>query len=80
MINKKKHWRLTQKGVDIAKRVTRLHRLWEIYLTTKMNLKRDHIHPIAESIEHIITPDLEEELNKELGHPKKDPHNKTIPY
>ena len=70
---------LTEKGKEEAKRVVRLHRLWELYLTNKMNFKSDHIHGIAETIEHIITPDLEEKLMQELGYPDKDPHDSIIP-
>jgi manganese/zinc/iron transport system permease protein len=70
---------LTESGVLEAKRIVRLHRLWELYLTSKMNFKSDHIHGIAESIEHIITPEIEEKLKHELGYPEKDPHDSIIP-
>jgi len=72
--------KLTQKGLSEAQRVVRLHRLWEMYLTQRMNFKSDHIHPNAETIEHIITPELELELIKELKHPLVDPHQSKIPY
>jgi manganese/zinc/iron transport system permease protein len=72
--------RLTQTGLVEAARVVRLHRLWEMYLTERMNLKSDHIHPNAETMEHIITPELEAELINELNRPEKDPHESTIPY
>ena len=72
--------RLTEPGLVEAARVVRLHRLWEMYLTQRMNLKSDHIHPNAETVEHIITPELEAELIKELDRPDKDPHESIIPY
>lgn len=72
--------RLTEPGLVEAARVVRLHRLWEMYLTQRMNLKSDHIHPNAETVEHIITPELEAELIKELDRPDKDPHESVIPY
>lgn len=71
---------LSQKGLEEAKRVVRLHRLWEMYLTERMRLKSDHIHPNAETIEHIITPEIEELLLQELGYPDQDPHQSPIPY
>lgn len=71
---------LTVQGEIEAKRVVRLHRLWELYLTKRMNFKEDHIHGTAETIEHLITDELEEELLKELDYPTEDPHNKQIPY
>lgn len=71
---------LSKRGLEEAKRVVRLHRLWEMYLTERMRLKADHIHPNAETIEHIITPEIEELLLKELDYPTADPHSSPIPY
>jgi manganese/zinc/iron transport system permease protein len=73
-------YRLSDTGLTEAARVVRLHRLWEMYLTTRMNMRSDHIHPNAETVEHIITPELEAELIKELNRPRKDPHESEIPY
>lgn len=73
-------YKLSKKGFEEAKRVVRLHRLWEMYLTERMRLKADHIHPNAETIEHIITPEIEEQLLHELDYPEKDPHESPIPY
>ena len=73
-------WQLTKEGVEKGKRITRLHRLWELYLTTHLQIAPDHVHDDAETIEHIITPELEKELEKTLGYPKVDPHEKEIPY
>ncbi len=77
---KDKTYSLTELGEIEAKRVVRLHRLWELYLTQRMNFKEDHIHGTAETIEHLITDELEEELLKELDYPTVDPHQKEIPY
>lgn len=71
---------LTQSGVVEAQRVVRLHRLWELYLTARMNFKDDHIHGTAETIEHVLTEEMEALLLKELDFPEKDPHQKNIPY
>jgi manganese/zinc/iron transport system permease protein len=79
IIPQKDGYRLSELGLEAAARVVRLHRLWELYLTERMNMKSDHIHPNAESIEHILTPELEAELIKELDRPEKDPHESTIP-
>ena len=71
---------LTPQGNTEAERIVRLHRLWELYLTRRMNFKEDHIHGTAETVEHLITPEIEAELLKELQFPNADPHNKNIPY
>lgn len=69
----------TVAGEVEASRVVRLHRLWELYLTARMNIAEDHVHHDAEAIEHIITPELEAMLIAELGNPQFDPHQSIIP-
>lgn len=71
--------KLTDQGYQESKRIVRLHRLWELYLYEKMNLAADHIHPNAETMEHVLTPELERLLVKELDHPENDPHQSKIP-
>lgn len=71
---------LTDAGRKEGKRVTRIHRLWEMYLTQHLNIASDHVHDDAEAIEHIITPEIEKKLMETLNYPEKDPHEKTIPY
>jgi manganese/zinc/iron transport system permease protein len=73
-------YHLTNKGITESRRIVRLHRLWELYLQEYMNLAPDHVHESAESIEHILTPDLERQLLKIMGKPLEDPHQKEIPY
>ena len=58
---------LTEEGKKESKRIVRLHRLWEQYLLKRTTIDTDHVHSGAEAIEHIITPELEIELEKELG-------------
>lgn len=73
-------WRLTEEGVVAGERVTRLHRLWEVYLTEYVQIAADHVHDDAESIEHVLTPELEVELERLLNRPVTDPHKQSIPY
>lgn len=73
-------WKLTPEGSRQGERVTRLHRLWEVYLTDYVQIAPDHVHDDAESIEHVLTPELEEELERLLNRPTSDPHERTIPY
>jgi len=73
-------WLITQSGLNEAKRIVKLHRLWEMYLNQRLKLEPDHVHNDAEAIEHIITPELEKQLEKELNYPTKDPHESIIPY
>jgi manganese/zinc/iron transport system permease protein len=71
---------LTPAGLARARRIVRLHRLWEVYLTERLHLAADHVHEDAENIEHVLTPELEAELERALARPAVDPHRKRIPY
>ncbi len=73
-------WQFTTEGYERGLRVTKLHRLWEIYLTKYLRIAPDHVHEDAETMEHIITPELEKTLETWLNYPKNDPHNTEIPY
>lgn len=72
-------YRLTNKGLAEAQRVVRLHRLWELYLQRYLHLEPDHVHDDAEAMEHVITPEIEAQLELILGNPETDPHNTIIP-
>jgi manganese/zinc/iron transport system permease protein len=58
---------LSESGKKESKRIVRLHRLWEQYLLKRTNIDTEHVHAGAEAIEHILSPELEKELEKELG-------------
>ena len=73
-------YRLTPDGVIEGARVLRLHRLWEMYLTHHLELSADHVHRDAEELEHVITPEMERELQELLDRPEVDPHDQEIPY
>ena len=72
-------WFLTNEGFEKGKRITRLHRLWELYLTKYLHIAPDHVHEDADTIEHVITPELEARLEELLEFPDKDPHSTVIP-
>jgi manganese/zinc/iron transport system permease protein len=76
----KNGWQLTEKGNIKAKRLVKLHRLWELYLTEFVRLAPDHVHEAAEALEHILTPEIEAQLEARLKYPQKDPHDRDIPY
>lgn len=71
--------KLNVKGLSEAKRIIRLHRLWELYLTEYMNIAPDHVHDTAEKMEHILTPEIEAKLEAYLHFPTTDPHQSIIP-
>lgn len=71
---------LTKEGKDKGRRIVRLHRLWELYLTEYLRIAPDHVHEDAETIEHILTPEMEKRLETLLNKPDVDPHKSEIPY
>ena len=71
---------LTQKGKERGQRLAKIHRLWELYLTTYLSIAPDHVHDDAETMEHVITPEIERKLEEILAYPPKDPHGEEIPY
>lgn len=73
-------WGLTEEGKARGQRVVKIHRLWELYLTRYLHIAADHVHDDADTIEHLLTPELEEQLEKLLDYPKTDPHKSEIPY
>ncbi|HMQ01327.1 MAG TPA: iron chelate uptake ABC transporter family permease subunit, partial [Cyclobacteriaceae bacterium] len=73
-------WQLTREGKEKGQRIVKLHRLWELYLTTYLRIAPDHVHDDAETIEHFLTPELEAMLEEKLNYPKFDPHEEKIPY
>jgi manganese/zinc/iron transport system permease protein len=77
---KESGWILTAEGKNKGQRITRIHRLWELYLTNYLNIAADHVHEDAETIEHILTPELEKRLEEILDRPSQDPHSSSIPY
>jgi len=75
-----KGWLLTMNGIKESKRIAKLHRLWEMYMSKFLKIPADHVHEGAESLEHFFTPELEMMLEEELDFPETDPHDKPIPY
>ncbi len=74
-----RHNCLTDAGMQRGEQIVRLHRLWELYLSSNLGFLVQDVHPSAEQMEHILTPELERELTKVLGNPGSDPHAQPIP-
>ena len=80
LLKKGNDFEFTAAGIAKGKRITKIHRLWELYLITHLNVDLDYVHNDAESIEHILTPEIEKSLEEHLNYPTTDPHNSPIPY
>ena len=70
---------LTEAGTRVALEVIRHHRLIELYLKEVLGYSWDKVHAEAEELEHVISEELEERIDKALGYPTRDPHGHPIP-
>jgi DtxR family Mn-dependent transcriptional regulator len=71
--------KLTRKGLEVAVRVLRRHRLAECFLTEMLGMPWDEVHAEACRLEHAISARVEERLVAVLGDPKTCPHGHPIP-
>jgi manganese/zinc/iron transport system permease protein len=71
--------RLTERGLEEAERVVRKHRLWEVYLARRLELPADHLHRDAEAMEHALTEEAVDEIERRFDYPEVDPHGQRIP-
>src|SRR5262249_37394140 len=70
---------LTDAGERVAVEVIRHHRLIELYLAKTLGLDVDAVHAEADRLEHVISEELEERIDRALGYPTHDPHGDPIP-
>jgi DtxR family transcriptional regulator, Mn-dependent transcriptional regulator len=70
---------LTEAGERVALEMLRHHRLLELYLTRALGLTWDQVHREAERLEHVLSDELEESIDRALGYPETDPHGDPIP-
>ena len=70
---------LTDAGRKIALEVIRHHRLLEQYLAKTLGLGIDAVHAEADRLEHVLSEELEERIDRALGYPTHDPHGDPIP-
>lgn len=71
--------RVTDSGAAQALDLVRAHRLAEQYLSEVEGLPLDALHREAETMEHALSPEDVEALDRELGRPTTDPHGHPIP-
>lgn len=70
---------LTRKGLEVAVRVLRRHRLAERLLTDVLGMPWDQVQAEACMLEHAISESVEERLVAILGNPTACPHGLPIP-
>ena len=70
--------RLTKQGLALAAAMLRRHRLVETFLHRSLEVPLDVLHEQAEAIEHVISDDVADRLERFLGNPAFDPHGHPI--
>lgn len=70
--------RLTQWGLDEARKLLSKHRLWERFLKEELEYEGEDIHQQADLLEHVTSEKLLQALNRYLDYPKNCPHGSVI--
>ena len=71
--------KLTEKGLKIALKILRKHRLAERFLTDMLKMNWIRVHEEACKLEHALTEEVTSKLEEVLGNPKVCPHGNPIP-
>ena len=78
-LDNRKQVRLTAKGHAIAERLQHRHRIVERWLTDVLGLDWAKSDAEAHHLEHAMSDEVAELLNKNLGYPTTCPHGNPIP-
>jgi DtxR family Mn-dependent transcriptional regulator len=70
--------RLTDKGLQVAEKITRKHRLLERFLHDVLRIRNDRVHTEACEMEHALSDEAEESLCRFMKHPDKCPDDDKI--
>jgi len=70
---------LTADGEKAALEIIRHHRLLELFLRDHLGLALDQVHGEAETLEHVLSEEVESRIAALMGHPTADPHGDPIP-
>lgn len=70
---------LTPAGEKVALEVLRHHRLLEAYLAEALGYSWEDVHDEADRLEHVISEEFEDRIDRLLGYPTVDVHGSPIP-
>lgn len=71
--------RLTDSGLNEGRNMVRRHRIIELFLHDVLGVSWTKVHQEAEQLEHVVSDDLINRMEKVLDFPKYDPHGDPIP-
>ena len=70
---------LTGSGKTLAVAMVRRHRLLEAFLAQVLSYGWDEVHDEAERLEHAVSEEFINRIDRCLDHPRTDPHGDPIP-
>ena len=70
---------ITPAGEQVATRVLRRHRLWEVFLVGNLHMEWAEAHETACRLEHATPDEVIERLDAFLDHPRVNPQGDAIP-
>jgi DtxR family Mn-dependent transcriptional regulator len=70
---------ITSKGEQLAARILRRHRVWEVFLVERLQMRWTEAHETACRLEHATPDEVIERLDLFLGHPRVNPQGDPIP-
>lgn len=70
---------LTELGHEHAVSMIRRHRLIETFLVQLLGYEWDEVHDEADRLEHAVSDELINRVDRALGYPTRDPHGDPIP-
>jgi DtxR family Mn-dependent transcriptional regulator len=70
---------ITPPGQQIAARILRRHRLWEVFLVEQLHMHWEEAHDAACRMEHTTPDEVIERLDLFLEHPQVNPEGEPIP-
>lgn len=70
---------LTDTGRENAVSMIRRHRLLETFLVQALGYEWDEVHAEADRLEHAVSDELINRVDRALGYPTRDPHGDPIP-
>jgi DtxR family Mn-dependent transcriptional regulator len=71
--------RLTEEGKQRVQKLTRRHRLWEVFLNRYLGIGWEEVYRDACDLEHATSEAVAEKLAQFLGKPERCPHGEPIP-
>ncbi|WP_396451628.1 metal-dependent transcriptional regulator [Leucobacter aridicollis] len=70
---------LNDEGRELAVVMTRRHRLLETFLVRVLDYSWDEVHDEADRLEHAVSDEMVNRIDRVLDYPTRDPHGDPIP-